>query len=308
MHREALSFLLAFLLAAIVIEPFKRFQRKKKIGQYIREEGPDLHNYKTGTPTAAGIVFLPIALAISVIFAFRIEVLLVVLTGVLFGLIGLVDDVSKIVKKNASGLSGKKKLLLQLAFASAIVLVIQVINPHTHMAFPLLGEIDFGLAYYPISTVVIAGMSNAVNLADGVDGLAGSMYIFSLAPMMLLPVWQNGIIAPICGALAGFLWHNWFPATVFMGDTGSISLGAMIAVMFALDGREGFLLFFGMMFLVEMFSVIIQVFSFKVFGKRVFRMSPIHHHFELLNWKESKIAFRFSLIAFIGAVFGLLSW
>jgi len=186
--------------------------------------------------------------------------------------------------------------------------VIQVINPHTHMAFPLLGEIDFGLAYYPISTVVIAGMSNAVNLADGVDGLAGSMYIFSLAPMMLLPVWQNGIIAPICGALAGFLWHNWFPATVFMGDTGSISLGAMMAVMFALDGREGFLLFFGMMFLVEMFSVIIQVFSFKVFGKRVFRMSPIHHHFELLNWKESKIAFRFSLIAFIGAVFGLLSW
>jgi len=308
MPREALSFLLAFLFSALAIEPFKRYQRRKKIGQYIREEGPDLHNYKTGTPTAAGIIFLPIALIVALIFGFSIEILIVILSGVLFGIIGLVDDLSKIVKKNASGLSGRRKLLLQFLSASIIVFLIQFVNPHTHMALPLLGNIDFGFAYYPISAVIIAGMSNAVNLSDGVDGLAGSMFIFSLAPMLMLPVWQNGIIAPICGALAGFLWHNWFPATVFMGDTGSIGLGGMIAVMFSVDGREGYLLFFGMMFLIEMFSVIIQVFSFKTFGKRVFKMSPIHHHFELSNWKESKIAFRFSLIAFIGAVFGLLTW
>lgn len=308
MPREALSFLLAFLFSALAIEPFKRYQRRKKIGQYIREEGPDLHNYKTGTPTAAGIIFLPIALIVALIFGFSIEILIVILSGVLFGIIGLVDDLSKIVKKNASGLSGRRKLLLQFLSASIIVFLIQFVNPHTHMALPLIGNIDFGFAYYPISAVIIAGMSNAVNLSDGVDGLAGSMFIFSLAPMLMLPVWQNGIIAPICGALAGFLWHNWFPATVFMGDTGSIGLGGMIAVMFSVDGREGYLLFFGMMFLIEMFSVIIQVFSFKTFGKRVFKMSPIHHHFELSNWKESKIAFRFSLIAFIGAVFGLLTW
>ncbi|MFA6975716.1 MAG: phospho-N-acetylmuramoyl-pentapeptide-transferase [Mesotoga sp.] len=308
MPKEAFSFLLTFLLSALAIEPFKRYQRRKRIGQYIREEGPDLHNYKTGTPTAAGIILLPIALAVALIFSFRVEILIVILSGVLFGIIGLVDDLSKIVKKNASGLSGRKKLMLQLLSASIIVFLIQLVNPHTYMALPLLGKIDFGFAYYPISAVIIAGMSNAVNLSDGVDGLAGSMFIFSLAPMLMLPVWQNGIIAPICGALAGFLWHNWFPATVFMGDTGSIGLGGMIAVMFSVDGREGYLLFFGMMFLVEMFSVIIQVFSFKIFGKRVFKMSPIHHHFELSNWKESKIAFRFSLIAFIGAVFGLLTW
>ncbi|PIJ63422.1 phospho-N-acetylmuramoyl-pentapeptide-transferase [Mesotoga sp. H07.pep.5.3] len=308
MHREVFTFLLAFLLSVLAMEPLKRYQKRRRIGQYIREEGPDLHNYKTGTPTAAGIVFIPIALAVASIFAFRAEILIVVLAGILFGLIGLVDDISKIVKRNASGLSGKRKLALQLVSAAFIVFLIQLVNPHTHIEIPFLGKIGLGFAYYPISAVIIAGMSNAVNLTDGVDGLAASVYIFSLAPMLALPVWQNGLIAPISGALAGFLWYNWFPASIFMGDTGSLSLGGIMAVIFALDGREGFLIFFGLMFLVEMFSVIIQVFSFKVFGRRVFKMSPIHHHFELSNWKESKIAFRFSLIAFIGAVFGLLSW
>ncbi|NLT44757.1 MAG: phospho-N-acetylmuramoyl-pentapeptide-transferase, partial [Thermotogaceae bacterium] len=118
MPKEAFSFLLTFLLSALAIEPFKRYQRRKRIGQYIREEGPDLHNYKTGTPTAAGIILLPIALAVALIFSFRVEILIVILSGVLFGIIGLVDDLSKIVKKNASGLSGRKKLLLQLLSAS----------------------------------------------------------------------------------------------------------------------------------------------------------------------------------------------
>jgi phospho-N-acetylmuramoyl-pentapeptide-transferase len=176
------------------------------------------------------------------------------------------------------------------------------------MKIPFGGEIEFGFMYYIISAIVLAGMSNAVNLSDGVDGLAGSMFIFSLIPLFALPVWQNGIIAPICGALAGFLWHNWFPASVFMGDTGALGLGGMLATVFVIEGREIFLLFFGVMFIIEMFSVILQVGSFKLFGRRIFRMSPIHHHFELKGWKETKIAFRFSLLALTAAVVGLLAW
>jgi len=305
---QVLSFLIPLVATAILLEPFKRFQRKYKIGQYIRQEGPDLHNYKTGTPTASGVIFIPISLIVMILFSRQPETLIVVSAGILFGAVGLIDDISKIAKKNAAGLSGKRKLLLQFVFASIVVLMIQLYNPHTSMKIPFGGEIEFGFLYYIISAIVLAGMSNAVNLSDGIDGLAGSMFIFSLIPLFALPLWQNGIIAPICGALAGFLWHNWFPASVFMGDTGALGLGGMLATVFAIEGREIFLIFFGVMFIIEMFSVILQVGSFKLFGRRVFRMSPIHHHFELKGWKETKITFRFSLLALTAAVVGLLAW
>ncbi|MDI9376423.1 MAG: phospho-N-acetylmuramoyl-pentapeptide-transferase, partial [Thermotogota bacterium] len=265
-------------------------------------------NYKTGTPTASGVIFIPISLIVMILFSRQPETLIVVSAGILFGAVGLIDDISKIAKKNAAGLSGKRKLLLQFVFASIVVLMIQLYNPHTSMKIPFGGEIEFGFLYYIISAIVLAGMSNAVNLSDGIDGLAGSMFIFSLIPLFALPLWQNGIIAPICGALAGFLWHNWFPASVFMGDTGALGLGGMLATVFAIEGREIFLIFFGVMFIIEMFSVILQVGSFKLFGRRIFRMSPIHHHFELKGWKETKITFRFSLLALTAAVVGLLAW
>ena len=305
---QVLSFLIPLVATAILLEPFKRFQRKYKIGQYIRQEGPDLHNYKTGTPTASGVIFIPISLIVMILFSRQPETLIVVSAGILFGAVGLIDDISKIAKKNAAGLSGKRKLLLQFVFASIVVLMIQLYNPHTSMKIPFGGEIEFGFLYYIIYAIVLAGMSNAVNLSDGIDGLAGSMFIFSLIPLFALPLWQNGIIAPICGALAGFLWHNWFPASVFMGDTGALGLGGMLATVFAIEGREIFLIFFGVMFIIEMFSVILQVGSFKLFGRRIFRMSPIHHHFELKGWKETKITFRFSLLALTAAVVGLLAW
>lgn len=308
MENEIFSFIGTLLLTLVLLEPFKKFQKKRRIGQYIRLEGPDLHNYKTGTPTAAGIVFIPVSLLMMLLFKPEARTFIVVVAGLLFGSIGFVDDLSKVSKKNASGISGRTKLLLQFAAAFFVVFLIQLYNPHTTLKMPFGGFVELGFWYYPISAIVMAGMSNAVNLSDGVDGLAGSMFVFSIVPLFLLPLWQNSLLAALSGALAGFLWYNWFPATIFMGDTGSLGLGGMLAVIFAVDGREIFLLFFGVMFIVEMFSVIIQVTSFQLFGKRVFKMSPIHHHFELIGWKESKIAFRFSLLAFVAAIIGLLSW
>jgi len=308
MQSELFLFLISLFVSMLLLEPFKSFQRRRHIGQYIRLEGPDLHNHKTGTPTAAGVVFVPVALCVIAIFDRRPETLIVLLSGVLFATIGFIDDYAKIWKKNACGISGKAKLTFQFAASALLVLLIQLQNPHTSMKVPFGGEIEFGFLYYLLSAVVITGMSNAVNLSDGVDGLAGSMFIFSLAPLLLVPFWANPVIASLCGVLAGFLWHNWYPASVFMGDAGSLALGGMLAVIFSIQGREVFLLLFGFMFIVEMFSVIIQVTVYKTFGTRVFKMSPIHHHFELKGWKESKIAFRFSLLALIAAIAGVLSW
>ncbi|HNR79744.1 MAG TPA: phospho-N-acetylmuramoyl-pentapeptide-transferase, partial [Mesotoga infera] len=158
---QVLSFLISLVATAILLEPFKRFQRKHKIGQYIRQEGPDLHNYKTGTPTASGVIFIPISLIVMILFFRKPETLIVVLAGILFGAVGLIDDISKIAKKNAAGLSGKRKLLLQFVFASIVVLMIQLYNPHTSMKIPFGGEIEFGFLYYIISAIVLAGMSNA---------------------------------------------------------------------------------------------------------------------------------------------------
>lgn len=308
MENEIIVFLVSAITTLILMVPFKKIQIKRKIGQYIREEGPDLHNHKTGTPTAAGLVFLPVALLLTIIFARDSQTSLVVLAGLLFGLVGFFDDVAKIMKKNAAGISAKMKLILQFAFAALIVYLIQRVNPHTYMVVPFSGgHFELGWFYYIVSAVVIVGMSNAVNLTDGVDGLAGTVFVFSIIPLFLVS-YQGVVYGALAGALLGFLWHNSYPASVFMGDTGSLSLGGILAVSFALNGLEIFLFFFGFIFIVEELSVIIQVSSFKIFKRRVFKMSPIHHHFELCKWKESKIAFRFSMMALILSTIGVSLW
>ncbi|OAA20424.1 phospho-N-acetylmuramoyl-pentapeptide-transferase [Kosmotoga sp. DU53] len=308
MENNVIVFFLSFLSSVVFIEGFKRFQKKLRIGQYIREEGPDLHNYKTGTPTAAGLVFIPIFIAVLLNFNRGPESFLIAFSALSYGLIGAIDDFMKIKRKNASGITAVQKLFMQFTAAFIIVYFIQQINPHTYLIVPFSGyKLDLGWFYYLLSSVVIVGVSNAVNLTDGVDGLAGFVFIGSIVPLLIVG-YQSVVYLSLIGLLVGFLWHNWHPASIFMGDAGSLALGGILATSFALNGLELFLIFFGFIFLLETLSVIIQVTSFKFRGKRVFRMSPIHHHFELLGWKEEKIAFRFSTLALLVSLLGIIGW
>lgn len=308
MENNIISFFLSFLGSAIFIEGFKRFQKKLRIGQYIREEGPDLHNYKTGTPTAAGLVFIPIFIVVLLSSKRSPESHLIAFSALFYGLIGAIDDFMKIKRKNASGITAVQKLLMQFTAAFIIVYFIQQINPHTYLTVPFSGyKLDLGWLYYILSAIVIVGVSNAVNLTDGVDGLAGFVFIGSILPLLFVG-YQSLAYLSLIGVLLGFLWHNWHPASIFMGDAGSLALGGVLATSFALNGLELFLIFFGFIFLLETLSVIIQVSSFKFRGKRVFKMSPIHHHFELLGWKEEKIAFRFSTLALLVSLLGIIGW
>jgi phospho-N-acetylmuramoyl-pentapeptide-transferase len=307
-ENNVIVFFLSFLSSVVFIEGFKRFQKKLRIGQYIREEGPDLHNYKTGTPTAAGLVFIPIFIAVLLNFNRGPESFLIAFSALSYGLIGAIDDFMKIKRKNASGITAVQKLLMQFTAAFIIVYLIQQINSHTYLIVPFSGyKLDLGWFYYLLSSVVIVGVSNAVNLTDGVDGLAGFVFIGSIVPLLIVG-YQSVVYLSLIGLLLGFLWHNWHPASIFMGDAGSLALGGILATSFALNGLELFLIFFGFIFLLETLSVIIQVTSFKFMGKRVFRMSPIHHHFELLGWKEEKIAFRFSTLALLVSLLGIIGW
>jgi len=305
---ELTLFFLSFFGVLLLLYPFEKLQKRKKIGQFIREEGPDLHNHKTGTPTSAGLVFIPIALLVVFLFSKDSDLLIPIAAGMLFGIVGAMDDLAKLVKKNAAGISALTRLTLEFLFAFFIVYIVQRINPHTYLLIPFTEKsLDIGWFYFPFSMVTIVGTANAVNLTDGVDGLAGSVYIASVFPLIVLGYHSN-LYSALVGALFGFLWHNWYPAKVFMGDTGSLSLGGIFAVSMALTGREIYLLFFGFIFLIETLSDIIQVGSFKLRKKRVFKMAPFHHHFELSGWHESMIAFRFSTVALVFSLIGLLAW
>jgi len=304
--REIIALVTCFVATISVLGPFVSFQRRRRIGQFIREEGPNLHNHKTGTPTAAGIVFVPLVLAFSLIFSPNPETATIALSGILFGYIGLLDDVAKMKKKNASGVNALTKLFLQFLSAGIIMLLVYLLDPEgfsSLSAGPLV--FDLGWTRIPISLVILAGMSNAVNLTDGVDGLAASVMLFAVLPLAFVS--QHSVFySALIGSLAGFLFYNWYPAKIFMGDTGSLALGGMLATAFVISGQELLLLLFGFIFVIEVMSDIIQVSSFKMTGKRVFLMAPIHHHYELKGWKETKVTMVFSSIALITSLVGLL--
>ncbi|QTA37139.1 phospho-N-acetylmuramoyl-pentapeptide-transferase [Thermosipho ferrireducens] len=273
---EAYFIGLSFVLAAILYPLFIRMLKIKNIGQYIREEGPDLHNYKTGTPTAGGILFI----LISVLFGVILKVPLVFLLSLsLFGLIGFMDDVASIYKKDALGLKAWQKFLLQIIFAFGLVSL--------ESTKPIFG-VEVSRTLYNIFWIfVIVGASNAVNLTDGLDGLAGWVFITAILPFGFLK--QDIFAIIVAAAVLSFLLYNTRPASIFMGDTGSLALGAFLATFAMHYNAEDALVFTSTIFIVETLSVIIQVSSFKLFNKRLFKMSPIHHHFELLGWKEEKI-------------------
>ncbi|ANE47368.1 phospho-N-acetylmuramoyl-pentapeptide-transferase [Paenibacillus swuensis] len=302
----------AFVLSVIIGPLFIPLLRRLKFGQQIRTEGPQGHLKKAGTPTMGGIIIL-VALTLA-FFRFSDQnadfyILLVACLG--YGLIGFLDDYIKIVAKRSLGLTAKQKLFGQLFFALVVCYLLFSSGHSTVLAFPGLHySLDLGWVYYPFVIFTMLAMSNAVNFTDGLDGLlAGTSAIafgaFAVIAMMHTE-WEAGIFsAAMIGAVLGFLVFNAHPAKVFMGDTGSLGIGGGLAAVAFITKTELLLLIVGGVFVIEVLSVIIQVVSFKTRGKRVFKMSPIHHHFELVGWSEWRVVITFWSVGLVLACLGL---
>lgn len=280
---DVLTLALSFFAPLLIYPRYIDYMRKVKIGQYIREEGPSAHGTKAGTPTAGGLVFVPAAALALAILGVRVEL---ILATVLYASVGLVDDLLSVTRKRSLGLRAWQKLALQLAFAALIARgVLRFRAP------AVLGVEVPRWFFYVFAVLLISGYSNATNLTDGLDGLAGWTFLSSAA---LLAIWSNDLeslktLLSFSFPVLAFLVYNTKPARVFMGDTGSLALGAFLSTYALVRGWELQLLLFTAIFLVETLSVMAQVFSYKVWRRRVFRMTPLHHHFELGGWSEEKI-------------------
>lgn len=309
--------LIAFVLSLLLGVPYIDFLKKKMLGQYIREEAPESHAQKGGTPTTGGVFLVTAAIIASVVSLFMAEktstgAFLLLITFIFYMFAGFQDDSQKFAHHENKGLSARGKLILQVAIACLPVMFV-TISGRTFLTF---GEYTFNLGYfYPAFGIfLITGVSNAVNLTDGLDGLAASNMIVSTVALGLINLIMGNVdIAIICasvaGACLGFLYFNIHPAKVFMGDTGSLALGGVLGTIAVMGKFELWLIPIGIIFLLETLSVMLQVTSYKLTGKRIFKMSPIHHHFELCGWKEVTIVKVFTLVNFIfctGAV--LLFW
>ncbi|NLV72109.1 MAG: phospho-N-acetylmuramoyl-pentapeptide-transferase [Actinobacteria bacterium] len=312
--------LMAAALVALVIgmaagPRFIRWLQRRGIGQNIRDLSPERHSAKQGTPTMGGMLILGAALIPYLIFATKtVPSLVVVLLTVGSGLIGFADDLVSKWRQRSLGLKARTKLLMQVVLVGiALFIGVRYGGVDTKLAVPFVRTgLDIGWLYYPFAFLLIAGFSNAVNLTDGLDGLAagtGAVALFAYAGIAFLQGKVDLALFASCmtGASVGFLWYNSHPATVFMGDTGSLAIGAALAGMALTTNMEVLCLLIGGLFVVEALSVTLQVFSFRLFHRRVFLMAPIHHHFELKGWSETKIIIRFWLIAAIlaGAGFAL---
>ncbi|MGD9677909.1 MAG: phospho-N-acetylmuramoyl-pentapeptide-transferase [Vulcanibacillus sp.] len=302
------SLIIALILGPILIPVL----RKLKLGQSIREDGPQLHHKKAGTPTMGAIIIL-VALIITVLkfspFTFNIYLLLLVTLG--FGFLGFLDDFIKIIKKRNLGLTAKQKIFGQIFISLILCYFLYQSGFDTIIYFPgTTWGVDLGWLYFPFIIILLVGFPNALNLTDGLDGLlAGSGAIsFGAYSIIALSTTQFDIAifsAAMIGSLLGFLVYNAHPAKVFMGDTGSLGIGAALATMAILTKTELLLLIIGGVYVIETLSVIIQVISFQTRGKRIFRMSPIHHHFELSGWSEWKVVTVFWVFGFLFAALGI---
>jgi len=296
MRYFAITFLPCVVLYPFLIELFKRL----RVGQFIREEGPDLHGYKTGTPTMGGVLFSIFGALSCFAFGYTIDGL----TIFLFSLIGFLDDLLSVIKKTSLGLRAWQKFSLQIIFATVLLILIR---PDTKLQIPFLQkDLDLGRLYWIFAVLLIVGLSNATNLTDGLDGLATSVFLTSAIPYWFLlgKSADSLILFSLC--VIAFLFYNIKPAKMFMGDTGSLALGALIAVVSIRTSTEIIALLCSSIFVVETLSVMIQVSSYKLFKKRVFKMSPIHHHFELLGWSEERIVQIFALTNLTVSIFVLL--
>ncbi|MEP0393354.1 MAG: phospho-N-acetylmuramoyl-pentapeptide-transferase [Erythrobacter sp.] len=322
--------LMTALVLGLIIGPrmINMLRVRQGKGQPIREDGPQSHLAKRGTPTMGGLLIL-VSLAVSLLLWMDLSnpfvwACLAVTLG--FGIIGFVDDYDKVTKNSHAGLSGRIRLLLEFAVAGlASYIIVGQINTNLYIPFFSGVEIPLGPLYYVFAAFVMVGAGNAVNLTDGLDGLAIMPVIIASGTFAIIAylvgrpdfseylgiphVAGAGELVILCAAIMGgglaFLWFNAPPAAVFMGDTGSLALGGALGAIAVASHHEVVLAIVGGLFVLEAVSVIVQVFWFKRTGKRVFRMAPIHHHFEQLGWSESKVVIRFWIIAIVLALIGL---
>ena len=280
-----------------------------KFGQSIREEGPQSHQVKSGTPTMGGMmIILGLTVATLVFSPWTKEVMLALFVILGHFLLGFLDDYIKVVRKHNEGLKPRQKLLGQIIIAGLVAVFGGL---PTDLWVPFVGNIDFGFFFYAFMMFVMVGITNAVNLTDGLDGLAsGTVVVASLFYMLVCAAMGKGelavMLAATVGACLGFLKFNYHPAKIFMGDTGSLALGGVMAAAGILTHTELLLALIGFIFVCETLSVIIQVASFKSTGKRVFLMSPIHHHFELKGWSELKVVWVFWTVGLVMGILGLM--
>jgi phospho-N-acetylmuramoyl-pentapeptide-transferase len=325
------ALVISLLLGPWLIRKLREFQ----IGQIIRHEGPASHAPKAGTPTMGGLLILTASLVPTLLWADlrNVYIWIAVLSTAAFGTVGFTDDYLKLVRRSHHGLRPRYKIAWQVVTALAVGLALMVLAYYnlynTRLIFPFFKSLipDLGWWYVPLTVFVLVGWSNAVNLTDGLDGLAISTFAVAAAAftalayvtghrvladyLLLVHFPQSAELTIFCGSLVGaslgFLWYNSYPAEIFMGDVGSLALGGALATVAVVIKQEILLHIVGGVFVLEAASVIIQVVSFRTTGKRVFKMAPLHHHFELIGWSEPKVIARFIIAAIIFALFSLTS-
>ncbi|HCX64623.1 MAG TPA: phospho-N-acetylmuramoyl-pentapeptide-transferase [Eubacteriaceae bacterium] len=310
----AFAFLTGFGLVLFTAPKFIPYLTRLKFGQTIREEGPEHHQTKGGTPTMGGVLFILSSLVAA--FAFTkvdLRLLIVTLSFFGFGLIGFIDDYIKVVLKRNLGLRAWQKIVLQLIVAGIVVGLSLSSEIGQALYVPFFDNpVDLGVVFIPFSIFVILAFVNAVNLADGLDGLATGLsaisYVFFFVAALVFGHQSLGVFSvAVIGALMGFLKYNYYPAKVFMGDTGSMALGGGIAALAVIEGLSLLMVVVGGVFVAEALSVVLQVFYFKkTKGRRLFKMTPIHHHFELSGWSEKKVVHRFWLVAAVLCMIGFV--
>jgi len=304
----------ASLLICMFLGPrFIDYLRLKEFGQQIREEGPAGHHGKAGTPTIGGLaIFLSILVPFLILSDYRSASLAVLGTALAMAALGFADDIIKLRKRRSLGVSGRTKLVVQALTAIALWLVVtEYVGLNDTLRLRVVdASVELGYVYPFLIFLVLAGATNGVNLTDGLDGLAAgcaAIVFLTYAVMTFITPGEHDLAllsASLVGACVGFLWFNSFPASVFMGDTGSLGLGGAIAALAVMTKTELLLILIGGIFVIEALSVAIQVIAFQRFRRRVFLMAPIHHHFELAGWSETKIILRFWIVAAICAAIG----
>lgn len=311
-----LAFIISLLLTLLIMPFFIRFMRQKQFGQVTREEGPAWHQAKSGTPTMGGVVFIfAICLSLLLTMLFNQKSLadlwVIMLALVFFAGIGYLDDFLKIFKQQNEGLSSKQKFFLQLLGSALMLILFNVFDLQVHLPLPFIGELQQPLILLVFLLIWMTGFSNAFNLTDGLDGLSSGCGIISFLTFAVL-AWQGGQFAitiaclAIVGGLIGFIAFNVKPAKIFMGDAGSLALGAVLAVISVLLNNPWSLLLVGLIYIIETLSVMIQVTSYKLTKRRVFLMSPIHHHFEMKGWSEWKVDIVFWIVQLLASLLALL--
>ena len=317
-----LAVLISFILTIVLTPIFTRYMRRVNVGQQVRDDGPETHLTKQGTPTMGGIVLVvAVAIAAWVAGIHGLKTIGLIVIALAAGAMGFIDDYKKVHYQNTEGMSPKGKLILQ--FSLAALFVVYAVN-YLHIAptlvFPFIGILNLGVLttvitiplinitlsipwfYLLFCLILLVGMCNAVNLTDGLDGLAGGTVMMVMIVMAIIAYRANMLepsifAAASAGACAGFIWYNSHPASIFMGDTGSLSLGMIVGCLSILTKTEVLIILIGGLFVAEALSVMIQVTYFKHTRKRIFLMAPLHHHFEKLGWGENKVVVRFWMIS-----------